>query len=318
MGVSNNITAVLNFIAFLCSIPIIAAGIWLASKPDNECVHAFRWPVVILGVLILLVSLAGFVGAYWNKQGLLAFYLFCMALLIALLLILLVFAFVVTRRDGSYDVPGRNYKEYRLDGFSDWLRDRVTTSANWAKIRTCLADSDVCTKFNQDYITVNQFLAAHISPLQASMIVEVITTQPLLLLWEKTSSSTWSKFRRKYLGIIMSLPSSPPKANAMSGCCKPPTACGFNYVNPTLWINPVNQMADPDCYLWSNDQSQLCYNCNSCKAGLLGNLRTEWRRANVILIVAVVVLIWVYLIACSAFKNAQTEDLFRRYKQGWV
>ena len=68
-GVSNNITAVLNFIAFLCSIPIIAAGIWLASKPDNECIRELRWPVVILGVLILLVSLAGFVGAYWNKQG---------------------------------------------------------------------------------------------------------------------------------------------------------------------------------------------------------------------------------------------------------
>ncbi|KAG5106405.1 hypothetical protein JHK82_043375 [Glycine max] len=76
-------------------------------------------------------------------------------------------------------------------------------------------------------------------------------------------------------------------------------------------------MVDPDCYLWSNDQSQLCYNCNACKAGLLGNLREEWRKANIILTVAVVVLIWVYLIACSAFKNAQTEDLFRRYKRGW-
>lgn len=268
-GVSNNITAVLNFIAFLCSIPIIAAGIWLASKPDNECIREFRWPVVLLGVLILLVSLAGFVGAYWNKQGLLAFYLFCMAVLIALLLILLVFAFVVTRSDGGFSVPGRNYREYRLDGFSDWLRDQVAGSKNWAKIRTCLADSDICTKLNQDYITADQFFAAHISPLQ-------------------------------------------------SGCCKPPTVCGFNYVNPTLWINPVNQMGDPDCFLWSNDQTQLCYNCNACKAGVLGNLRKEWRKANVILIVAVVVLIWVYLIACSAFKNAQTEDLFRRYKRGWV
>lgn len=103
-----------------------------------------------------------------------------------------------------------------------------------------------------------------------------------------------------------------------SGCCKPPTACGYNYVNPTLWVNPASPMSDADCLLWNNDQSLLCYNCNSCKAGLLGNLRKEWRRANVFLIVAVVVLIWVYLIACSAFKNAQTEDLFRRYKQGWV
>ena len=168
MGVSNKITAVVNFAAFLCSLPVIAAGIWLASKPDNECVHALRWPVLVLGVLLLLVSLAGFVGAYWNRRGLLAFYLFCMAALIFALLVLLVFAFVVTRPSGSYAVPGRAYREYRLDGFSDWLRDRVASSENWAKIRTCLAESDVCTRMSQDYLTADQFFAARISPLQAS------------------------------------------------------------------------------------------------------------------------------------------------------
>lgn len=103
-----------------------------------------------------------------------------------------------------------------------------------------------------------------------------------------------------------------------SGCCKPPTLCGYQYVNPTMWINPVNPVADADCAIWNNDPSQLCYNCNSCKAGLLGNLRKEWRRANIILIITVVVLIWVYLIGCSAYRNAQTEELFRRYKQGWA
>ncbi|KAK7318016.1 hypothetical protein RJT34_02713 [Clitoria ternatea] len=269
MGVSNNITAVVNLIALLASIPIIASGIWLASKPDNECIANFRWPIVIIGILILLVSLAGFVGAYWNKQGLLALYLFSMALLILLLLVILVFAFVVTRPDGAYDVPGRAYKEYTLHAFSSWLRTHITGSGSWHNIMPCLASSDVCTKLTHNYITADQFFASHISPLQ-------------------------------------------------SGCCKPPTACGYNYVSPILWTNPVNPMADPDCYLWNNDQNQLCYNCNACKAGLLGNLRKEWRKANIILIVAVVVLIWVYVIACSAFKNAQTEDLFRRYKQGWI
>ncbi|XP_061347625.1 tetraspanin-2-like [Gastrolobium bilobum] len=269
MGVSNNITAVLNFIAILASIPIIASGIWLASKPANECINNFRWIVVILGILILLVSLAGFFGAYRNKQVLLALYLCFMAILIVLLLILLVFAFVVTRPDGTYGVPERGYKEYRLDGFSAWLRNHVTSSGSWNKIRACLADSDICTELAQNYITSDQFFNSNISPLQ-------------------------------------------------SGCCKPPTACGYNYVSPIVWTNPVNPMADPDCNLWNNDQNQLCYNCNACKGGLLGSLRKEWRRANIILIVAVVVLIWVYLIACSAFKNAQTEDLFRRYKQGWV
>ncbi|OMO91611.1 Tetraspanin [Corchorus olitorius] len=169
MGISNNITAVLNFVALLCSIPIIAAGIWLANKQDNACIHLFRWPVVLLGFLILLVSLAGFVGAYWYKETLLAFYLCCMAILIGLLLIVLVFAFVVTRQDGSYYVPGRGYKEYRLDGYSTWLRDHVVDSKSWRKIRACLADSDVCPKLTQQYITADQFFAAHISPLQASI-----------------------------------------------------------------------------------------------------------------------------------------------------
>lgn len=175
MGVSNNITAILNFIALLASVPIIASGIWLASKADNECTHYFRWPVVILGALILLVSLAGFVGAYWNRQGLLALYLFCMAVLIVLLLIVLVFAFVVTRPDGGYSVPGRGYREYRLDGFSSWLRDHVTNSGNWNKIRTCLAESNVCGRLTQNYVSPDQFFAAHISPLEASSVLPIAT-----------------------------------------------------------------------------------------------------------------------------------------------
>ncbi|WZZ02647.1 tetraspanin-2 [Brassica rapa] len=270
MALANNLTAILNLLALLCSIPITASGIWLASKPDNECVNLLRWPVVVLGVLILVVSACGFIGAYQYKETLLAVYLCCMAILIGLLLVVLIFAFVVTRPDGSYQVPGRGYKEYRLEGFSNWLRENVVYSKNWRKIRACLADSNVCPKLSQQFITADQFFSSSsITPLQ-------------------------------------------------SGCCKPPTACGYNFVNPTLWQNPTNMAADADCYLWNNDQSQLCYNCNSCKAGLLGNLRKDWRKANLILIITVVVLIWVYVIACSAFRNAQTEDLFRKYKQGWV
>ncbi|KAL3532602.1 hypothetical protein ACH5RR_006123 [Cinchona calisaya] len=269
MAVSNNITAILNFLALVCSIPIIGSGIWLASKPDNECIHWVRWPVVFLGIAVLLVSLTGFVGAYWKKEGLLGVYLVCMAILIVLLLIFLVLAFVVTRPSGAYSVPGVAYKEYGLQGFSSWLRNRITGSGNWGEIRACLADSGICTKLNEEYVTAVQFFNGSLSPIQ-------------------------------------------------SGCCKPPTLCGFQFVNPIMWTNPSNPAASADCSIWNNDPSQLCYYCDSCKAGLLGNLRKEWRTANIVLIITVVVLIWIYLIACSAYKNAQTEELFRRYKQGWV
>ncbi|GFQ07941.1 tetraspanin-2 [Phtheirospermum japonicum] len=47
-------------------------------------------------------------------------------ILIVLLLVVLVLAFVVTRPNGAYAVPGMGFREYRLAGFSSWLRDRIT------------------------------------------------------------------------------------------------------------------------------------------------------------------------------------------------
>ncbi|KAM0908512.1 hypothetical protein ACQ4PT_015404 [Festuca glaucescens] len=268
MGVSNNITACLNFTALLCTVPVVATGLWFASKQGAECARLVRWPVAILGGLLLLVALAGFVGAYWNRQGLLAAYLFAMAALITLLLALLVFAFAVTHGSGAYPVPGRAYREYRLEGFSAWLRGYVADPRRWEGIRACLAASDTCRKLGVEsafFISPEQFYQSELSPLQ-------------------------------------------------SGCCKPPTACGYAYVSPTVWTNPANPFADGDCGAWSNDPRQLCYGCSSCKAGMLGTLRDQWRRANVALVAATVALVVVYIIGCSAFKNAQTEDLFRRYK----
>ena len=107
-------------------------------------------------------------------------------------------------------------------------------------------------------------------------------------------------------------------SSLQSGCCKPPTLCGYNFVNPTYWISPINNAADMDCLNWSNEQTQLCYGCDSCKAGLLANLKKEWRRADIILLITLVALICVYLTGCCAFRNAKTEDLFRKYKQGYV
>ncbi|KAE8653422.1 tetraspanin-2 [Cucumis sativus] len=270
MAVSNNITAILNFIIFLSSIPVIAAGIWLASKPDNECIQLLRWPVVVLGGLLLLGSLIGFIGAYCNRPGLLAVYLFFMAVLIILLLIVLIIAFTATRHDGgSHPVAGTRFQEYRLDGYSSWLRHHVTSSGSWPSVRKCLAVSNVCRQLNREFSSTEQFFATDISPLQ-------------------------------------------------SGCCKPPAACGYKYENPTTWENPENPTADPDCLLWSNERSGLCYDCDGCKAGLLENLRQEWRKANGVLVVAVVVLIFVYLVACAAYKNAQIQNISVRYKHGWI
>lgn len=118
--------------------------------------------------------------------------------------------------------------------------------------------------------------------------------------------SDWTQMVMK--GVVLKL---------QSGCCKPPTLCGYTFVNPTYWTGPNNTAADLDCLMWSNEQTQLCYACESCKAGLLASLRSEWRRADLILAVTLVGLICVYLIGCCwAFScSKREEDPCRRHKQ---
>lgn len=94
-----------------------------------------------------------------------------------------------------------------------------------------------------------------------------------------------------------------------SGCCKPPTDCGFGYVNETLW-GPGGGLVgnSPDCLRWSNDQQQLCYGCDSCKAGLLASLKHSWRKVSVINIIVLILLVIFYVIAYAALRNNKRMD----------
>ncbi|GAB4834754.1 Protein TORNADO 2 [Ancistrocladus abbreviatus] len=269
MALSNNVIGAINFVAMLLSIPIIGAGIWLTTEADNSCMKILQWPVIILGILIFVVALAGFVGGFWRVAPLLIFYLVAMLIMIILLAALVVCVYMVTLRGSGHLEPSRAYLEYHLDDFSGWLKRRVESSYKWDGIRNCLSSTDMCAELNQSYRMAQDFFNAHLTPVQ-------------------------------------------------SGCCKPPTECGYTFINPTYWISPINTAADLDCLAWSNDQNQLCYECSSCKAGLLANLRKEWRRVDVVLVITLVALIGVYLIGCCAFRNAKTEDLFSRYKQGYT
>lgn len=94
-----------------------------------------------------------------------------------------------------------------------------------------------------------------------------------------------------------------------SGCCKPPTECGYIYQNETVWTFGAGLTGtNPDCSSWNNDQEILCYNCNSCKAGVLASLKKSWRKVSVINIVILVILVIVYVVACAAFRHNKKID----------
>ncbi|XP_023519359.1 tetraspanin-3-like [Cucurbita pepo subsp. pepo] len=95
-----------------------------------------------------------------------------------------------------------------------------------------------------------------------------------------------------------------PLAVALSGCSQPPTVCGYVYVNETVGdVGGGLVGPEPDYARWSNDQHQLCYACDSCKAGVLASLKKSWRKVSVINIVILIILVISYVVGYAAFRN---------------
>ncbi|KAJ0550468.1 putative tetraspanin/Peripherin [Helianthus annuus] len=245
--VSNTLIGFLNLLTLLASIPIIGGGLWM-TKSTTTCESFLQRPLMVVGFVILLVSLAGFIGACYHVAWALWVYLVVMLFLIAALLAVTIFGFVVVGPGGGVEVPGRAYKEYHLQNYSPWLRKRIENSNYWMSVKSCILGSKTCSKIVM--WTPVDYLTGNLSPIQ-------------------------------------------------SGCCKPPSAC--NYQAPTM-------TQDPDCYKWNNDPNLLCYECDSCKAGVLEDVRRHWHKLSVLNIVMVMLLIGIYFVGCCAFQNAKRAD----------
>ncbi|KAI9193808.1 hypothetical protein LWI28_000351 [Acer negundo] len=266
MRTSNHLIGLLNFLTFLLSIPILGGGIWLSTRANNtDCIKFLQWPLIGIGIAIMVVSLAGFAGACYRNIFLMWFYLFVMFFIIAALIGFIIFAYAVTDKGSGRVVINRGYLEYNLDDYQGtWLERRVSDNSYWAKIGACVRDSRVCSKMGRVVggipETADMFYLRKLSPVQ-------------------------------------------------SGCCKPPTECGYVYANETVWNSGGAMVGtNPDCTSWSNDQQVLCYRCNSCKAGILASLKKSWRKVSVINIVVLIILVIAYVIACAAFRNNRRID----------
>lgn len=166
---SNNLIGILNAITFLLSVPVLAAGIWLGVRGDGtECERYLTGPIIAIGVLLMVISIAGLVGACCRVTWLLWVYLVAMFVVIVVLLGFIVFAFVVTNKGAGEAVSGRGFKEYRLGDYSNWLQKRVENDGNWNRIRSCLQSSKVCKSLQEKRESWDEFIRTDLSPIEVS------------------------------------------------------------------------------------------------------------------------------------------------------
>ncbi|CAL1369907.1 unnamed protein product [Linum trigynum] len=108
-------------------------------------------------------------------------------------------------------------------------------------------------------------------------------------------------------------------SSTRSGCCTPPSSCGFTMRNETFWIPPKKGIAagaDPDCNGWSNKQNELCYDCESCKASFVYNIKQQWRSLAIINVCVLILAISVYVIGCCARFSKSSSSSSRKYLPG--
>ncbi|CAL4919304.1 unnamed protein product [Urochloa decumbens] len=172
--------------------------------------------------------------------------------------------FASTDRGAGQAITKGRFLEYRLDDYKGLLHDRVADPKYWDTVRTCLRDGDACADMKE----------LERDPNTGKFVEETPDT-----------------FYTRKLSPIQ------------SGCCKPPTGCD---INETYWTpNPgVPVISDPDCSTWTNDQQTLCFDCGSCKAGVLAGIKKTWRIAGVLLILWLFILVIAYVTGCTAFRNA--------------
>nr|KYP65208.1 hypothetical protein KK1_011439 [Cajanus cajan] len=93
------------------------------------------------------------------------------------------------------------------------------------------------------------------------------------------------------------------------GCCMPPVQCGFRMKNATFWEVPKAgpSVNDSDCMAWNNREDKLCYDCDSCKGGVLASIRKQWRHLTVFNICIIVLVTTVYVLGCYAIRNNRLD-----------
>ncbi len=147
------------------------------------------------------------------------------------------------------------------------------------------------------------FLQDHILSTAGDALRQVLTTKKWLLCWFLLVTCHCAfQSTRNLAFMLLSL-------IVQSGCCKPPSSCGFTFITATKWqMTSSSSTADPDCAVWSN--TDLCFNCTSCKAGVLQDMKQDWRKVAIVNIVMLVFLIIAYSVGCCAFHNSRKEGGF--------
>jgi hypothetical protein len=149
----NILIIILNFVTLIVSISLLAFGLWIwnTKQAQTQCEIMFEKQIILLGILLFVGSLLGFIGACRQSFKILGFYLLILFLAYFLIFSINIFNTVVG-----------------FKGSETWLKEKVNNNNNWNTIQSCLQPQQFCADFHSQfsYDLFRKFYTEHFSPIQ--------------------------------------------------------------------------------------------------------------------------------------------------------
>lgn len=88
----------------------------------------------------------------------------------------------------------------------------------------------------------------------------------------------------------------PKEDDATHNTTPPPPGLPMTNIpsSPSLNSTIINPHTYGDCQAWSNEITQLCYDCQSCKQGFISTVHHKWRIHGIFMITMSVILLLVH------------------------
>ncbi|KAL6608201.1 hypothetical protein ACP70R_041264 [Stipagrostis hirtigluma subsp. patula] len=239
------------------------AVLLIGHNSSAVCTRVLLWPTIAIGLFLMTpcILLCCCSRSGCDRDCLAVLYGVVFILGTVSLLALLIFGYIAV---GGPKYGKDKVREYDLKDYSGWLRGRTDDQQYWDTLSACLRRKHACKRMTTRQLVRDPDTGIFVPKPTSDEIQE-----------RKNDPDT-----------------APPAISPIeSGCCKPPSSCGFTYVNGTTWTPAPGAPAaetDVDCSRWSNDQQELCFQCDSCKAGLLHDIKKGWSMSAIGLIVMLV------------------------------
>ncbi|KAH7443115.1 hypothetical protein KP509_02G020100 [Ceratopteris richardii] len=299
-----------NVIGALISVLVLVVAFIternVSTDPDDRCASIMFKPVLCVGAALLFMCLFGLGVAILERHGTRSVsshrkpifkYFALMHFIMLFILVLVLFTFAIFSLEvtnanfgSTVHAYGTSYKEYRLYQYPAWMRHIVERPKYWAHVRRCLSNSKLCDGLNIPNFSSN------------NTNIDI----------QKLSS-------------------------VQKGCCIPPSACHVTYtgseIEPheiigrwdenhssniptdTLMVeellrhatNEVVHAYTHDCKHWNSNPYVLCYDCDTCKAGVIQGNMNKWRIAGITFVVIIAIMVMmVGSFACFGFVQEKT------------